>query len=130
LNGANRPVLGASNAGDREHNGYISNLRVVAGAPAAAIYTTTFTKPSQRLENITNTQLLIANEEATSTVIKDNSSNNYGLTVTGTPRIVDKSPFMSDSYSGEAVIGSEEFNSQLNNNTRIRWQSQKAFSYS
>jgi hypothetical protein len=130
INGTDRPRIAASNAGDRDHQGYISNLRVVAGAPAAAIYTAAFTKPSQRLENITNTQLLIANEEATSTVIKDNSSNNYSLTVTGTPRIVDKSPFMPDNYFGEAVIGSEEFNSQLNNNTRIRWQSQKAFSYS
>lgn len=130
INATDRPRIATSNGGVFDHGGYISNLRVVAGAPAAAVYTAPFTKPSQRLQNITNTQLLIANEDATSSVIKDNSSNNYSLTITGTPRIVDKSPFMPDNYFGEAVISSEEFNSQLNNDTQIRWQSQKAFSYS
>lgn len=66
--------------------GYISNLRVVVGT---AVYTTAFTPPTGPLTAISGTQLLACQ----SNKFIENSSNNYALTVTGTPLVVTQNPF-------------------------------------
>ena len=60
--------------------GYISNLRFVKGT---AVYTSNFTVPSSSLTSITNTSLLINPDS----FIKDNSTNNFAITVNGDARV-------------------------------------------
>jgi len=66
-------------------NGYISNVRVVKGT---ALYTTTFTPPTQ-LFPVTNTQLLTCQ----SPTIIDNSGNSVVLTVNGNAAASNFTPF-------------------------------------
>jgi hypothetical protein len=66
--------------------GYISNVRIVKGT---AIYTTNFTPSTAPLTAITNTSLLTLQSNR----FKDNSTNNFALTATGTPSIQAVSPF-------------------------------------
>jgi hypothetical protein len=65
--------------------GYISNLRVVVGT---ALYTTTFTPPTQLL-NISGTSLLTCN----SPTIIDQSTNAYAITVSGDSKVSNFTPF-------------------------------------
>ena len=65
--------------------GYISNLRVVVGT---ALYTTTFTPPTQLL-NISGTSLLTCN----SPTIIDQSTNAYAITVSGNAAVSNFTPF-------------------------------------
>ena len=67
-------------------NGYISNLRVVKGT---AVYTANFTPSTTPLTAISGTQLLTCQ----SATFIDNSTNNFTLTVTGTPYPKIISPF-------------------------------------
>jgi len=121
INGTNRPVIGAGGftLGNNDFAGYISNLRLVVGT---AVYTSNFSPPTRKLTNITNTQLLLANDNAVGN-IRDNSSNNFGITVTGTPIISLANPFSLSNYMGEGLISSEDFNSQENNDLRNSWRS-------
>jgi hypothetical protein len=66
--------------------GYTSNLRLVKGT---AVYTANFTPPTTPLTAITNTSLLTCQ----SNYFKDNSSNNFALTISGTPSVQPFSPF-------------------------------------
>ena len=56
--------------------GWISDARIVVGT---AVYTSDFTPPTERLEAITNTELLTCHLP----YIKDGSSNDYSITLTG-----------------------------------------------
>jgi len=85
-------------------DGYISNYRVVNGT---AVYTANFTPPTAPLTAITNTSLLTCQ----STYFKDNSSNNFTITSTGTPSVQRFSPFNNTaSYSPSVYGGAMYFN--------------------
>jgi len=85
-------------------NGYISNARLLKGT---ALYTATFTPPSAPLTAITNTSLLTCQ----SNYFKDNSSNNFAITATGTPSVQRFSPFsMGSAYSTSVIGGSGYYN--------------------
>ena len=66
--------------------GYISNLRIVKGT---ALYTSNFTPSSTPLTAVANTVLLTCQSNR----FVDNSTNNFAITVTGTPSVQAFSPF-------------------------------------
>lgn len=68
--------------------GQLSNVRVLKGS---ARYTADFTVPTSPLPQIANTALLTAQDNR----FKDNSTNNFTLTTTGTVSVVASSPFKS-----------------------------------
>ena len=72
--------IGTYSAGSYSFGGYLSNVRFVNGT---AVYTANFTPPTTPLTAITNTSLLTCQ----SSYFKDNSSNNFTLTATGTPSV-------------------------------------------
>ena len=83
---------------------HVSNLRVVKGT---GIYTAAFTPPTAPLTAISGTSLLTLQ----SNYFKDNSSNNFAITATGTPSIQAFSPFApAAAYSTATVGGSGLFN--------------------
>jgi len=85
-------------------SGYVSNARVVIGT---AVYTSAFTPPTIPLTAITNTNWLTCQ----STYFKDNSTNNFTLTTSGTPSVQRFSPFLNTaSYSPSVYGGSMYFN--------------------
>ena len=74
-------------------SGYISNLRYVLGT---ALYTSNFTPSVAPLTSITNTKLLICQEN----YFVDNGLTGYALTVSGSPKITPYNPFSSPSTVG------------------------------
>jgi hypothetical protein len=99
-------TIGASNNNnaDSRFMGYMSNLRIVKGT---AVYTANFTPPTAPLTAISGTSLLTLQ----SNYFKDNSSNNFAITATGTPSIQAFSPFApAAAYSTATVGGSGYFN--------------------
>ena len=91
-------TLGIGATYETYFSGYISNLRIVKGT---AVYTAAFTPPTTPLTAITNTSLLTCQ----SNYFKDNSSNNFALTITGTPSIQPFSPFAPTSAYSTSVNG-------------------------
>jgi len=67
-------------------NGYLSNLRMVKGT---ALYTSNFTPSTSPLTAISGTQLLTCQSNR----FKDNSTNNFAITVNGDTSIQKTSPF-------------------------------------
>jgi hypothetical protein len=66
--------------------GYISNLRLVSGT---ALYNGTFTPSSTPLTAVSGTVILACQAPQ----FKDNSTNNFAVTVSGTPKVQPKVPF-------------------------------------
>ena len=85
-------------------SGYVSNVRVVKGT---AVYTSAFTPRTTPLTAITNTSVLTCQSNR----FKDNSTNNFTLTVGGTPTVQAFQPFSpTASYTTAAYGGSGYFN--------------------
>lgn len=84
--------------------GYVSNLRLVTGT---ALYTSNFTPPTTPLTAVSGTSLLTCQSNR----FKDNSSNNFAITVTGTPTVQAFEPFEPASSYAKSVGGSGYFNS-------------------
>jgi len=83
--------------------GYLSNIRAVKGT---AVYTNNFTPPTSPLTAVTNTQLLTCQSNR----FKDNSTNNFTLTVTDNVTVQTFSPFNpSIAYTPEVIGGSGYF---------------------
>ena len=83
--------------------GYMSNLRIVKGS---AVYTSNFTPSTTPLTAITNTSLLTCQSNR----FKDNSSNNFALTVNGDTKVTAFSPLApSAAYSASTNGGSGYF---------------------
>ena len=79
--------LGIGAAYETAITGYLSNVRIVKGA---ALYTAAFTPPIAPLTAVAGTSILTCQSNG----FRDNSSNAFALTVTGTPRVVPSSPFI------------------------------------
>lgn len=83
--------------------GLISNFRIVKGT---AVYTSNFTPSGSPLTAITNTSLLTLQDNR----LKDNSTNNFALTLTGAPAVQPSSPFTSSTaYTTTTNGGSAYF---------------------
>jgi len=109
--GTNTSTLGYSSpsyvrigGGSATSSVYISNLRIVNGT---AVYTSNFTPPTTPLTAITNTVLLTCQDNR----FKDNSTNNFTITATGTPQVKAFQPFATrPAYSASTYGGSGYFN--------------------
>jgi hypothetical protein len=82
--------------------GYLSNLRVVKGT---ALYTSNFTPSTTPLTAVSGTSLLTCQSNR----FRDNSSNNFAITVTGTPSVQRFSPFDPAAEYSTSVIGGSGF---------------------
>ena len=90
--------IGSGAAGASTLGGYMSNLRIVKGT---AVYTTAFTPPTEPLTAITNTSLLTLQ----SNYFKDNSTNAFTITPSGTTSIQAFSPFLPTAAYDSATNG-------------------------
>ena len=96
---ASRVVIGSNAATAGNYLvGYVSNVRLVNGT---GVYTTTFTPSTTPLTAITNTKLLTCQAN----YFKDNSSNNFTITRTGTPSVQPFSPFAPTAAYSTSVNG-------------------------
>jgi hypothetical protein len=93
-----------SSIGNYYFNGYISNVRLVKGT---AVYTAAFTPPTAPLTAITNTSLLTCQTNR----FKDSSTNNFAITISGSPAVQIFSPFgTTTQYDPNVNGGSAYFN--------------------
>jgi hypothetical protein len=97
---ANRPGIMANGITTSDPlAGYISNLRIIKGT---ALYTgSTYTVPTSPLTAVSGTVLLTCQSNR----FKDSSTNNYALTVTGSPSVQAFSPFNPTSSWSAATYG-------------------------
>lgn len=97
---ADRPYIGIDGFSGTSFpfNGYISNLRMVKGT---ALYTSNFTPSTTPLTAVSGTSLLTCQSNR----FIDNSSNNFAITVTGTPSVQRFSPFDPAAEYSTSVIG-------------------------
>ena len=101
-------------------NGYISNVRIVKGT---ALYTSAFTPSTTPLTAVSGTSLLTCQSNR----FIDNSSNNFAITVTGTPSVQRFSPFdPAAEYSTSVIGGSGQFSS---NTSYLTAASNAAFAF-
>jgi len=100
-NGTNRPVIGTgAYAITPMFDGYISDLRVVT-----SLDTTAYSVPTERLEAVTNTQLLTCHLP----YIADGSTNDHSITVNGDVSTKPFSPYDYEEYSATDHGGSVYF---------------------
>ena len=78
--------------------GYLSNVRIVKGT---AVYTSAFTPSTTPLTAVSGTSLLTCQSNR----FRDASSNNFAITVTGTPSVQRFSPFDPAAEYSTSVIG-------------------------
>jgi len=78
-----------ANSADRQLGGYLSNVRVIKGTGPYDAASTTINVPTAPLTAITNTSLLTCQSNR----FIDNSTNNFAITVTGSPSVQAFSPF-------------------------------------
>jgi hypothetical protein len=78
--------------------GYVSNLRLIKGT---AIYTSSFTPSTTPLTAISGTSLLTCQSNR----FIDNSTNNFAITVNGTPSVQRFNPFGTATAYSTSVIG-------------------------
>jgi hypothetical protein len=90
--------IGQIYSGVGNHEGYISNVRVVNGT---AVYTSAFTPPTTPLTAISGTSFLTCQSNR----FIDNSSNAFAITVGGTPSVQRFSPFNPTAAYSTATIG-------------------------
>lgn len=84
--------------------GYLSNVRIVKGT---ALYTSNFTPSTTPLTAVSGTSLLTCQSNR----FRDNSSNNFAITRTGTPSVQRFSPFdPAAGYDASVIGGSGYFN--------------------
>jgi len=102
--GGNRPMIGGSgyHGSTLGFHGYITDWRFVDNT---AVYTTTFTPPSQRLTAITNTVLLTCHLP----YIADGSTNGHSITVAGNTKTEPFAPYDYEEYSSSNYGGSNFF---------------------
>lgn len=81
-----------------DYLGYMSNVRLVNGT---AVYTAAFTPSTTPLTAVSGTSLLTCQSNR----FRDNSSNNFAITVTGTPSVQRFSPFDPAAEYSTSVIG-------------------------
>jgi hypothetical protein len=96
------------NAGDSQWlNGYLSNLRITN----TVVYTANFTPPTAPSTAISGTQLLTCQNNR----FRDNSANNFALTVVGNTSVQRFSPFAptSPGYTTATIGGSGFFDGNL-----------------
>jgi hypothetical protein len=102
----NRTIgIGAPNNGGLYFtNGYISNLRVVKGT---AVYTSAFIPSTTPLTAVSGTSLLTCADNR----FVDDSTNNFALTINGTPSVQRFSPFViaNPGYTTATIGGSGYF---------------------
>jgi hypothetical protein len=99
-------VIGGTSQSSSALNGYVSNLRVVKGTDVYGYSNTSITVPTAALTAITNTSLLTCQDNR----FKDNSTNAFSVTVTGTPSVQAFSPFApTAAYSAATNGGSGYF---------------------
>ena len=99
--------------GNERFKGHISNARYVRGT---AVYTANFTPPTSPLTAISGTNLLTCQNPT----LKDESSSNHTITVTGSPSIEPFSPYDYDNeYSTTNHGGSVYFDGTTGNNLDI-----------
>jgi len=102
-------VIGRYYTGSNNYylNGNISNVRLVKGTAVYDPTQTTITVPTAPLTAITNTSLLACQSNR----FIDNSTNNFAITVNGTPKAQAFQPFSpAASYTTAAYGGSGYFN--------------------
>jgi hypothetical protein len=101
--GASGVTVGSNGTGGiGSVTGYISNIRVVKGT---AVYTSAFTPPTEPLTAIANTQLLVCQSNR----FKDNSSNNFSVTLESGPSVQPFSPFLPTAAYSASVNGASGY---------------------
>ena len=100
--------------GINNYTGYISNARVVKGSAVYDPNQLTITVPTTPLTNITNTTYLTSQSNR----FVDNSTNNFAITVSGTPSVQAFSPFLPTvAYTPQTIGGSGYFDGTGDNIT-------------
>ena len=103
VNNSNLSVfIGGRNGGSSLLVGSVSNARIVKGT---AVYTSAFTPSTIPLTAITNTSLLTCQSNR----FKDNSTNNFTITVNGNPSIQVFSPFNPSAVYSAADTGGSAY---------------------
>jgi hypothetical protein len=101
--------IGCASDITRFFTGYISNLRFVSGSGSSPYNpaSTTITVPTTPLTPVSGTSLLTCQSNR----FKDNSTNNFAITASGTPKVQAFQPFSpTASYTAAAYGGSGYFN--------------------
>ena len=87
--------IGARQDGNEPFTGYITDLRLIKGT---ALYTTSFTPPTERLTAITNTELLVCHLP----YLADGSSNDHAVTFAGNVAIKRFAPYDHAPYNASS----------------------------